>query len=447
MTYRRLTLVSLGCLLLCALGLIAARHLSAHSDGKPVGQAFAAMAPLTDLEEIILQQAVQSLGCSSAVAVSGNRYQVTCVVSPGHSSDALIERHADEVAAHAAFLQASSGGTLTQFHGYAAYTYQYAQNPGSWLPMTHRYHGWQAGQWLMVSHAFDDTHFLLAYRPETVSEAIYQAAVEHGLFPPSAYQDYLPLIVQFRSTTPTPTPTSTWTPTPTPTATPTSLTPLPDLRVDWMGITLETGGSCAWTSTTLGMRVQFSNIGAAPAGPFVLDVNGTQRSFAGLPNSQSLTTWLPGSYIWPGTNTSIVDATNLVQESNEDNNRLSLFLPIPTLPPTCTATATPTPTRTPTPTPTPSPWPTGDLWWTRQVHVYDAGIGSQAGIAGAQVHASAISSSDCTTDQNGNCTVTVHAHDTGTVYLSVTAAGFRSFSSMYPGLPPWSTLSIGLERQ
>ncbi len=159
--------------------------------------------------------------------------------------------------------------------------------------------------------------------------------------------------------TPTPTPTATRTPSPTPTATPTPLAPLPDLLVDWMWIELETGGSCAWTSTALGMRVQFSNIGAAQAGPFVLDVNGNQRSFAGLPGGQSATTWLTGSFIWPGTNTSIVDVTNLVQESNEENNRLSEFLPIPTLPPTCTATvtatATATPARTSTPTPTPSP--------------------------------------------------------------------------------------------
>jgi hypothetical protein len=448
MTYHRLTLLLAGLLLLGALGLIKAPGLDVRSASRPAAHASAATAPLTDLEEIVLQQAAQALGCSSPVTVNGTRYQVTCVVFPGHINDARIERYADAAAAFAAFQQASSSGTLTQFHGFAAYARKYVQNPGPGLPMNHRYHGWQVERWLILSHAFDDTHFLFAYRPETVSEAIYQAAVEHGLFPPGvSSQGYLPLIIQFRSTTPTPTPTPTWTPTSTPTATPTSLTPLPDLLVDWMGITLETGGSCAYTSTTLGMRVHFSNVGAAPAGPFVLDVNGTQRSFGGLPNGQSLSTWLPGSYLWPGTNTSIVDATNLVQESNEDNNRLSQFLPIPTLPPTCTATGTPTPTGTYTPTPTPSPWPTGDLWWTRQVHVYDAAAGSQTGIPGAQVHASALSSSNCTTDQNGDCTVTVHAHDTGSVYISVTAAGFRPFGSMYPGMPPWATLSVGLERQ
>ena len=256
------------------------------------------------------------------------------------------------------------------------------------------------------------------------------------------------MIVQFHSLTPTPTvtPTATWTPSPTPTATPNSLTPLPDLLVDWMTIELETGGSCAFSAPDLGMRVQFSNSGTAPAGPFVLDVNGNQRSFSGLPGGESLTTWLAGSFIWPGMNTSIVDATNLVQESNEDNNRLSEIVPIPTLPPTCTATGTPTPTRTHTPTPTPSPWPTGDLWWSRQVHVYDAAIGTQAGIPGANVYASAISSNSCTTDQNGNCTVTVHADDTGTVHISVTADGFLPFSGNYPGMPPSGALTIGLSR-
>ena len=331
--HRHVALTVLGFSFLFLLGLMVAPALGANIGSPPVtGEhrrlASALAAPQVDLEEIVLQQAALAIHCSSPVTVIGATYRITCTVFPGHQNYARIERYPSEAEAYAAFVQASSSGTVAIFHGHVAYTRQYAEHPGTGLPMNHRYHGWQAGRWLIVSHAFDDTHFLYAYRPETVSEAIYQAAVEHGLFSSGSFRpSYLPLIVQFHSLTPTPTvtPTATWTPSPTP-------------------------------------------------------------------------------------------------------------------------TATPTPSRTYTPTPTPSPWPTGDLWWSRQVHVYDAAVGTQAGIPDANVYASAISSNSCTTDQNGNCTVTVHAHDTGMVYLSVTAADFRPFSASYPGLPPWSTLSIDLSR-
>jgi hypothetical protein len=608
--YRRITLGALGLSFFVAFGLALAALLGASearalTDSVPASQPLTA--PSVDPEQLVMQQAAQALGCGSNVTVVGASYWIRCTASPGHENDARIERYANEIEAHAAFVQASSSGAPTQFHGYPAYTRQYAQNPGSWLPMNHRYHGWQAGRWVVISHAFDDTHYTIARPPETFSEAIYQAAMDQGLFSPNTpFHTFLPLIshagpdalpdlrvdsmviggdpavscatpipplvlsigysnigdgdagafvldangeqwslpglpanargfvttrnfihpgvntafidatflvlesdetnnmlsvVPFFVTatphptctptftrtatatptstptrtptgTPTPTststhtPTTTWTPTrtptpsrsptptvtptatwtPTSTATPTALTPLPDLLVDWMKIELETGGSCAYTSTQLGMRVRFSNSGPVSAGPFVLDVNSTQRGFPGLSGGESLTTWLAGSFVWPGMNTSVVDSTNLVQESNEENNRLSQVVPIPTLPPTCTATATPTPTRTATPTPTPTvtTWPTGDLWWSRQVHVYDARVGTQASISGARVDAVALSTATCTTDSNGNCTVTVHAHDTGTVRVSVSASGYQSFSSEYPGMPPSGVINVGL---
>ena len=112
---------------------------------------------------------------------------------------------------------------------------------------------------------------------------------------------------------------------------------------------------------------------------------------------------------------------------------------------TPTATHTLTPTSTPTPTETPTPWPTGDLWWTRQVYVYDAVAPPPAPIAGAQVQANAISSDSCTTDGNGYCSVTVHAHDTGWVNVSVTASGYQPFNDSYPGLPSYGELQIGLQ--
>ena len=153
-----------------------------------------------------------------------------------------------------------------------------------------------------------------------------------------------------------PTPTFTSTPTltafsPRPTPTPVAFllylpmilrSPLPDLTVNSMGITLETGGDCNYTSTQLGVRVWFQNIGSADAGPFVVEVNGAQQTVtSGLHTGQTDTLWFP-EYVYPGENTASVDTSFQVTESNENNNQLSQVLPIPTLPPTCTPTPTPT---------------------------------------------------------------------------------------------------------
>ena len=136
---------------------------------------------------------------------------------------------------------------------------------------------------------------------------------------------------------------STTTPTPTASATPVS-PDLPDLIVNSMKIELETGDACDYTSTQLGVRVWVENIGGGDTCPFVVDVNGSQQDISsGLVAGQITSTWLADAYIWPGDNTAFADATFLVEESNEDNNQLTQFLPIPTLPPTCTPTGTPTP--------------------------------------------------------------------------------------------------------
>jgi hypothetical protein len=115
--------------------------------------------------------------------------------------------------------------------------------------------------------------------------------------------------------------------------------PLPDLTVNSMWITLRTGHSCNYTSTQLGVRVWFENVGGADAGPFVVEVNSAQQTVAsGLGFGQRDTLWFPG-FVYFGDNVALVDATSLVIESNEYNNQLSELLPVPTLPPTCTATA------------------------------------------------------------------------------------------------------------
>jgi hypothetical protein len=124
-----------------------------------------------------------------------------------------------------------------------------------------------------------------------------------------------------------------------------------------MRIELETGARCDYASTGLGLHVWVANIGAGRAGPFVLEVNGARQSAEeGLAAGAEKLFWFPGGYTWPGENRAFVDADYQVAESNESNNELRQWLPIPTLPPTCTAT--PMATRTPTPNDTLSPIPT-----------------------------------------------------------------------------------------
>ena len=105
------------------------------------------------------------------------------------------------------------------------------------------------------------------------------------------------------------------------------------------------------------------------------------------------------------------------------------------------------------PTPTATPTPVGDLWWTRTIHVYDAIASPAAPVAGAEIHAISypyppgdpMGSDSCMTDATGECSITLRAHDTGTVEVSVSAGGYSTFTHSYQGLPPYDELQIGLE--
>ncbi len=136
---------------------------------------------------------------------------------------------------------------------------------------------------------------------------------------------------------------------------------LPDLVIVHAQIELETGGSCEYASTNLGVRVWIENQGSADADPFVVEANGIQQMVTGgLEAGQTVTIWFSG-YSPSGENVVLVDANGQIEETREDNNTFSQMLPIPTLPPTCTppaeeASATPKPaTSVPTATQPPSP--------------------------------------------------------------------------------------------
>lgn len=137
---------------------------------------------------------------------------------------------------------------------------------------------------------------------------------------------------------------------------------LPDLIVQSMSITLETGGACDYSSTTLGVRVWIANVGTASAGAFSVEMDGSFTPFQavdGLDAGTATSLWFPGPQSWAFYPiTAIVDPTNVVVESDESNNQLTQNLAIPTLPPTCTPTHSPTSTDTPTPSATATSTPT-----------------------------------------------------------------------------------------
>jgi hypothetical protein len=125
---------------------------------------------------------------------------------------------------------------------------------------------------------------------------------------------------------------------PIPTATPKddAILLLPDLVIKEMRIETETGGGhCSNSLEPLGVRVWVTNVGEANAGPFLVGVNGASKSLSGLASGMSQSIWFEG--YWNGKpNLAVVDLKDQVKESNEDNNRASQMLPVPTPVPTCT---------------------------------------------------------------------------------------------------------------
>jgi len=140
-----------------------------------------------------------------------------------------------------------------------------------------------------------------------------------------------------------------------PTATPAGAAELPDLVIRGARIELESGGACDYTSTALGVRLIVENAGPVAAGPFEVEVNGQRQQVVnGLAAGESVSLWFAG---YGARNTILVDAASQVQESDEDNNRFSQPLPVPTLPLPCTATPGAPPTDTPVPPPPPTDTP------------------------------------------------------------------------------------------
>jgi hypothetical protein len=144
-----------------------------------------------DVAEIVLQQSAQFVCPLSGpgephvpeVYVHGAVCGFVCIPATGHDTSVRIEQFAGQIEAQAAFNSTRGDNPIQDFHGFPLCVWQ-EQHPS--FPdgrKEYRIWVWQADRWLIHVRAFDDTHFLIAPDPQKVSEAIYQAAIEHALFP------------------------------------------------------------------------------------------------------------------------------------------------------------------------------------------------------------------------------------------------------------------------
>ena len=135
------------------------------------------------------------------------------------------------------------------------------------------------------------------------------------------------------------------------TPTPTGIN-LPDLIVDGLYFDAESWQPCYNSLPTLKLRIWMRNAGTANAGPFIVEVGGEQKTIPGLAAGQYTNIWgfSPSSTASYPEYTVKADVTELIAESDENNNILKTFVPIPTPPPICPSvspTATITPTKVP----------------------------------------------------------------------------------------------------
>jgi hypothetical protein len=105
-----------------------------------------------------------------------------CTPATGHYTSARLWWFSDPSEARAAFETRNEGDTVQEFHEFplAVWEEDYPSFPGG--RKEYRIWLWQVQGWLIEVRAFDDTHYITAPDPETVSETIYQVGVEHGLF-------------------------------------------------------------------------------------------------------------------------------------------------------------------------------------------------------------------------------------------------------------------------
>ena len=154
-----------------------------------------------DTEALVLKQVGELIPMcppdfgSNTLFISGGaspaRFRLECGVGWGHVSDVEIRRYDSSVDAQSALADILGDLPAQDFHGRPAIEWRcFAQSYANCWPsggvergMLHRNHCWQADRWLTCAHAFDDIGWEFASDPLKISEAVYQAFVEHSLLP------------------------------------------------------------------------------------------------------------------------------------------------------------------------------------------------------------------------------------------------------------------------
>ena len=154
-----------------------------------------------DIEALVLMQVSKRISMcppnfgSNAFFISAGespvRFSLDCGRAWGHVSDVAIWRYDNSPAAQAAFADMRENLPVQDFHGYSAIEWRcFARSYANCVPSTgvargmlHRNHCWRVDRWLICAHAFDDTSIETAVDPLKISEAVYQASLDHGLFP------------------------------------------------------------------------------------------------------------------------------------------------------------------------------------------------------------------------------------------------------------------------
>jgi Ig-like domain-containing protein/CARDB protein len=118
-------------------------------------------------------------------------------------------------------------------------------------------------------------------------------------------------------------------------------TNLPDLTINSVVVDLQNPG-CLLPDARYGLRVSISNKGQAAAGSFVVKSGDLQETVNSLAAGETKAVFLANYVSSIGDAvTATVDATNVIAESNEQNNTFSGQIPVPTQPLPCTATPSP----------------------------------------------------------------------------------------------------------
>jgi len=205
----------------------------------------------------------------------------------------------------------------------------------------------QIGGDAVTSQIYQWVAYSTARGAACVSQNFVLHSINPGVFetPPPLFDEALEkavfeqIVATFTWLTPTetPTPTPSQSATPTPTNTPLP-GPMPDLVVAGMSIGYQNAG-CLMPGDLYGLWVRVSNIGQAPAAAFMVQVNDAQSPVEGLGAGESVSVLL-NSGTMGGQLTALVDSASQIQESDETNNSLTQYVPIPTQPLPCTATPT-----------------------------------------------------------------------------------------------------------